>query len=52
MEPEKSGMDQEPDHISTTRARAGSTPHVARYALGWGLALVVAIFLVLLFVWR
>ncbi|MDQ8758201.1 hypothetical protein RCO27_18390 [Sphingosinicella sp. LHD-64] len=45
-------MDEKREHLSTTEARAGSTPHVARYALGWGLALVVAIFLILLFVWR
>ena len=45
-------MDQEPDHISTTKARAGTTPHMARYALVWGLVLVIIIFLILLFVWR
>jgi hypothetical protein len=38
----------EPDHISTTEARAGSTPHTARYALGWGLALVVVAFAVII----
>jgi hypothetical protein len=42
----------EPEHISTTEARAGSTPHMTRYILGWGLALVVIIFLILLFVWQ
>ncbi len=45
-------MDEEQQHISKTDARAGSTPHVTRYVLGWGLALVVAIFLILLFIWR
>jgi hypothetical protein len=45
-------MDQEPDHISTTRARAGTTPHVTRYVLGWGLGLVILSFLILLIVWR
>ena len=44
-------MDQDSEHISTTRARAGSTPHMTRYVLVWGLGLVVLIFLVLLFVW-
>jgi hypothetical protein len=44
-------MDEE-EHISTTRARAGTTPHVTRYVLGWGLGLVVLIFLLLLFIWR
>ncbi len=43
---------EEPEHISTTRARAGTTPHMTRYILGWGLGLVIAIFLILLFVWR
>jgi hypothetical protein len=42
----------EPDHISKTEARAGSTPHMTRYILGWGLGLVVVAFAVLLFVWR
>ena len=45
-------MNQDPDHISATRARGGTTPHMARYALGWGLGLVVAIFIILLFVFR
>ncbi|MGQ0558281.1 MAG: hypothetical protein ACT4OE_01650 [Sphingosinicella sp.] len=44
-------MDEDQDHISTTRARAGTTPHMTRYILGWGLALVVIIFLLLLIVW-
>jgi hypothetical protein len=44
----------DPEHISTDNARAGSTPHMARYALGWGLALVVIAFaiIILLFLWR
>ena len=45
-------MNQDPDHISATRARGGTTPHMTRYVLGWGLGLVVAIFLILLFVFR
>jgi hypothetical protein len=52
MELEREKMDQEPDHISTTKARAGTTPHMTRYVLGWGLGLVIVIFLILLFVWR
>ena len=39
-------------HVTTTEARAGTTPHVARYVLGIGLALVVAIFALILFVMR
>ena len=44
----------EPEHISKTDARAGSTPHMARYALGWCLALVIVAFaiIILLFVWH
>jgi hypothetical protein len=42
----------EPEHISKTDARAGSTPHMTRYILGWGLALVIVAFVILLFVWR
>ena len=45
-------MDEDSEHISTTRARAGTTPHMTRYVLGWGLGLVAVIFLILLFVWR
>jgi hypothetical protein len=45
-------MDQEREHLTATEARAGSTPHVTRYVLAWGLTLVIAIFLILLFVWR
>jgi hypothetical protein len=44
-------MDQEP-HLTTNEARAGSTPHVTRYVLFWGLLLVIAIFVILLFIWR
>ena len=38
----------EPEHISTTEARAGSTPRMTRYILGWGLALVVIAFIIIL----
>jgi hypothetical protein len=43
----------EPDHLSTNQARAGSTPHMTRYILGWGLGLVIIAFvLIMLFVRR
>jgi len=43
----------EPDHISTNQARAGSTPRMTRYILGWGLGLVIIAFiLIMLFVRR
>ena len=45
-------MNDVPEHLTTTEARAGATPHVTRYVLGIGLVLVVVIFAVLLFVAR
>jgi len=46
-------MDDEGErHIGTTEARAGSTPHMTRYILGWGLALVIIAFIVVLLVWQ
>ena len=45
-------MDEGEQHIDTTRARAGATPHMTRYILPISLALVVVIFLLLLLVWR
>ncbi|HJQ17958.1 MAG TPA: hypothetical protein VJ859_13280 [Allosphingosinicella sp.] len=45
-------MDDGEQHISTTDARSGTTPHVTRYALGIGLALVILLFALILFVAR
>ena len=45
-------MTDGPEHITTTEARAGTTPGMTRYILGWGLGLVIIAFLILLFVWR
>ena len=45
-------MNDDSEHLTTTEARAGTTPHVTRYVLGIGLVLVVVIFAVLLFVAR
>jgi hypothetical protein len=42
----------EGEHIDTTRARGGATPHMTRYILPISLALVVLAFLLLLFLWR
>jgi len=36
--------------LTTTEAREGVTPHVTRYVLGWGLGLVIVIFVVLFFI--
>lgn len=35
--------------LTTEEARAGATPHMTRYILGWGLFLVIVAFLVVLF---
>ena len=45
-------MNDVPDHLNRTEARAGATPHVTRYVLGVGLVLVVVIFAVILFIAR
>ena len=37
----------EPEHVTTTEARQGATPHMTRYVLGVGLALVVALFAII-----
>lgn len=34
--------------LTTEQARAGATPHITRYVLGWGLALVIIAFAVVL----
>ena len=44
--------DGTPEHLTTTEARAGTTPHVTRVVLGVGLLLVVAIFALILFLAR
>jgi hypothetical protein len=45
-------MDEGEQHISTNEARAGSTPHMTRYILTWGLGLVIVAFVVVLLVWQ
>ncbi len=40
-------MDDGAEHISKTEARAGTTPHMARYALGFGLLLVIIAFIII-----
>ena len=45
-------MSDQPEHISTTDARAGSTPHMTRYILGFGLVLVIAAFVAIVLIWR
>jgi hypothetical protein len=41
-------MDDETQHITTTEARAGTTPRMTRYVLGWGLFLVIVAFVLIL----
>ena len=44
-------MNEGEQHIDTTRARAGATPHMTRYILLISLVLVVIIFVLLLLLW-
>ena len=47
-------MDDGPDgtqHIDTTRARGGATPHTVRYILPISIGLVVILFALLLLFW-
>jgi hypothetical protein len=39
----------QPEHVTTTEARAGSTPHMTRYVLSIGLVLVIVLFAIILF---
>jgi hypothetical protein len=41
--------DEQPEHMTTTEARAGSTPHMTRYVLSVGLVLVIVLFVIILF---
>ncbi|MCW3848300.1 hypothetical protein OF829_13725 [Sphingomonas sp. LB-2] len=36
-------------HIDAERARAGATPHMTRYVLGFGMLLVIIAFAVILY---
>jgi hypothetical protein len=42
--------DEHQEHLTTTEARAGSTPHMTRYVLVIGTALVVVLLAIILFV--
>lgn len=51
----RDGGDRYPDEqitLTTTQARQGATPHVTRYVLSWGLALVILAFGVIYFLQR
>jgi hypothetical protein len=45
-------MADQPEELTATAARAGSTPGVARNVLAYGLILVIVVFAVILFVAR
>lgn len=42
--------DDHQEHLTTTEARAGVTPHVTRYVLVIGTGLVIVAFAIILFV--
>ena len=46
------GIMDEREHIDTTSARAGATPHMTRYILPISLGLVIILFALLLFLWK
>ena len=43
-------QDERPEHLTTTEARAGATPHMARYVLIFGTGLVILLFAIILLV--
>ena len=42
--------DQQQEHVTTTEARAGATPHMTRYVLTIGLLLVIVAFALILLI--
>ena len=42
--------DEHSEHVTTTEARGGATPHMTRYVLVIGLTLVIVAFATILFV--
>jgi hypothetical protein len=43
-------MVDEEEHVTTTEARAGATPHMTRYVLVFGTGLVILLFGIILLV--
>ena len=41
--------ENEPVHLNKEQARAGATPHMTRYVLGFGLVLVIIAFAIILY---
>ena len=44
--------DSEEEHVNTTEARAGSTPHMTRYVLTIGTILTIVLFAIIVFASR
>ncbi len=44
-------MNEGPDHIGKTEARAGTTPHMTRYVLFFGLTLTILAFVIIYLIW-
>ena len=42
--------DEQQQHVTTTEARAGATPHMTRYVLIFGTGLVILLFAIILLV--
>ena len=42
--------DEQREHVTTTEARAGATPHMARHVLVIGTTLVIVLFAIILLV--
>ena len=42
--------DEQPEHVTTTEARAGATPHMTRHVLVFGTGLVIVLFAIIVFV--
>ena len=43
-------QDEPQEHLTTTEARAGATPHMTRYVLVFGTGLVILLFAIILLV--
>lgn len=43
-------MHEEPEHVTTTEARQGATPHMTRYVLGISMVLIIVAFALIVLV--
>ena len=51
MAPDPERAPDAPIERTTEQARAGATPHMTRYVLGFGLAAISVVFIILMMVW-